>query len=217
MSNKKIHLVKSLKLVIDALKNDTVLYNWEEQSSCNAGVVSQAILGVSLKELENLKEPLFLILENFNDNIRKEKDKINLTWKNSIKYSCSITGKNMPKIVADLETAGINRSDIVHLEFLENPAILELSGIEKELNKIPHKNLIKRFFGIKMITNGDYPEYYYGKKENLIKYLIAWVKILEENTIHENDRNNLEAKLLNAVAEENYVDAAKLRDQLLLI
>jgi hypothetical protein len=49
---RKEKLIESLRLVIDALKNNTVYYDWSEQSSCNMGVVAQAILSVDVKELE---------------------------------------------------------------------------------------------------------------------------------------------------------------------
>lgn len=42
--NRKQKLIESLRLVIGALKNGTIHYDWKEQHSCNAGVVAQAVL-----------------------------------------------------------------------------------------------------------------------------------------------------------------------------
>ena len=236
--NKKEHLISSLKIAINALRNDTIFYDWQKQQSCNAGIVSQAVLGKSADEIEELRAPLFDVVNKLSKETNKE---ISATWKNAIKYSCPLTGKNMPQIVLDLESAGIGREDIVHLEFLENPAILALSGIEKEeiradvevggdyqMIKQPHSNTLFAFFGIKTIVQkyvpiyesqvvgSEYPNNYYAEKENLIKYLVAWVSILEgeSSDSFETDVNKLEAQLLNAVAEENYEVASNLRDKI---
>lgn len=241
MENRKTHLINSLKVAIDALKNDTIHYSWSEQKSCNAGVVSQAILGISAEELETLRLPMFEQLSELNKNEKDKTKRYDLTWKNAIKHFCPITGQNMPQVIRDLEASGMNRSDIVHLEYLENPAILELSGIEKEdvyedvvigtklvSKRVSHPNSFLAFFGIKTtiqevvneyeerVTGIAYPQDYHTKKENLIKYLVGWVKVLEGNFTYDNNIVDLEAKLINAVAEENYVEAARLRDAILL-
>lgn len=43
---KKEKLLKALKTTIHALKNDTIFYNWTKPSSCNCGLVVQAITGM---------------------------------------------------------------------------------------------------------------------------------------------------------------------------
>lgn len=235
---KKQHLINSLKIAINALRNDIIHYDWANQSSCNAGIVSQAVLGKNSEEINKLSKSLFKKIKD----MKKEDPnlRIQATWKNAVKYSCSMTGKNMPEIVQDLQNAGISREDIVHLEYLENPAILALSGIERnkkiidveidgeyEMVDIPHENRFLAFFGFKQkknmyvpkyerqVVDGEYPAEYYAKKENLIKYLVAWVSILEGETNNlEQDVEKLEAKLLVAVAEENYEEAGCLRDKI---
>lgn len=239
--NKRENLINSLKIAINALRNDIIHYDWSKQSSCNAGIVSQAVLGVSVDEMNELRKPLFKTLEKINDKKSQNEKEISLTWKNAIKYGCPLTGKSMPQIIIDLENAGISREDIVHLEYLENPAILEVSGIEKEIIygdveidgkyqdvRVPHSNILLAFLGVKTTINkyfpiyekqiiGDrYPKEYYTKKDNLIKYLVGWVSILENGstTTFSDDVSTLEAKLLNAVADENYEVAADLRDKI---
>ena len=49
MENKKIN---GLKLAIKALSENTVECNWEKVSSCNCGVVSQAVLSLSIVNVE---------------------------------------------------------------------------------------------------------------------------------------------------------------------
>lgn len=235
--NKKEHLIKSLKIATNALRNDTIHYNWKEQESCNMGVVSQAVLGKTPKELEELSEPMFKKLGK----LKKNDPSFELSWKNAVKYTCSITGKDMPKIIKDLENAGISREDIVHLEYLENPAILAMSDIkrtpvygnvetgkENKMVKVLHPNYFLSLLRFKVSVMREVPilenkiisykfdKDYYEKKENLIKYLIAWVSILENDNSFDNEKDALEAKLLNAVAEEDYENAALLRDQILV-
>ena len=243
--NRKDTLVKGLRTAIDALKNDTINYDWINQCSCNMGVVAQAVLEVSPDELKQLNKELFKPLDTVNKK-RKEtgKDRISPSWKNAVKYACPITGKNMPEIINTLESKGMSRADIVHLEFLENPAILELSGIQKieiitevqigtEEKKVPSKNWFLKLLGY---TNSvevpvyeskksyQYPKDYYQHKENVILYLSAWLNILtnenleikvkDTNDSHKEASINLEKELLHAVADENFERAAELRDQI---
>jgi hypothetical protein len=142
----------------------------------------------------------------------------------------------MPKVFEDLEAAGLSRIDIAHLEYMDNPAILAESTIEKikvktgtrKIGERTHDVIVKSFFGLfkqnKIVTEDviedvfemRYPSEYYKKKNNLIKYLSAWVRILENQpTVSEvTDRNELEGQLLNAVAEEDYEKAAEIRNQI---
>jgi hypothetical protein len=233
---KKQHLISSLRVAINALQNDTIKYNWNEQCSCNAGVVSQAVLGISMDELDKLRKPAFTKIEKHNKESEKKEKEIQLTWKNSIKYTCSITGKDMPKIYQDLEDAGLSRFDVAHLEYMDNSAILAESTIEKikvktgtrVIGQNQHEVIEKKFFGLikekKMVCvdvtedvfEMRYPYEYYTKKDNLIKYLSAWVRILEKQpNFHEpSERNALESDLLHAVADENYEKAAEIRNQI---
>ena len=243
--NRKDTLVKGLRTAIDALKNDTINYDWINQCSCNMGVVAQAVLEVSPDELKQLNKELFKPLDTVNKK-RKEtgKDRISPSWKNAVKYACPITGKNMPEIINTLESKGMSRADIVHLEFLENPAILELSGIQKietvtlvqigtEEKKVASKNWFLRLFGqtekiqvptYKEEKSYQYPKDYYQHKENVILYLSAWLNILtnenleikvkDTNDSHKEASINLEKELLHAVADENFERAAELRDQI---
>jgi hypothetical protein len=64
--NKKEHLINSLRIAIDSLQNGIIKYDWNEQCSCNAGIVSQAVLGISINELQKLRKTAFDKLEKHN-------------------------------------------------------------------------------------------------------------------------------------------------------
>jgi hypothetical protein len=242
--DKKQNLINSLRLAVNALKNGTIHYSWVEQSSCNAGVVSQAVLGITREELQEKRLPLFKALQNFNEGRKTENglNELNLSWKNAIGVACPITGKNLPQIIIDLENAGLRREDISHLEYLSNPAILKESGIPKVVEKIkiqigeecvtrmvPDTSLYGKLIGKKVAKTFTSPIYkeeikekyskkYYAEKENLILYLSAWIRILlGESEKFDNQKESLESELLNAVAEENFERAAEIRDQLAII
>jgi hypothetical protein len=231
--NKKEHLIKSLEVAIDALRNGTIHYDWINQCSCNAGIVSQAVLGLSANELEEVKEPLFKVVNE----IYEKDSKVERSWKNAIMYGCPLTGKSIPTIIKDLENAGLSRNDIVHLEYLDNPGILANSDIQTETvedktltgyetHTVPdNSTFMKRWkkatkeVEVPIYVNyvrEVYPTNYYRKKENLIKYLFSWVKILK-NEIREDIKikAQLESMLLIAVSEENYERAAQLRNEIL--
>lgn len=241
--NRKDTLVKGLRTAIDALKNDTINYNWNNQCSCNMGVVAQAVLEVSFDELKDLNKELFKPLDMINKKRKADgEERIMPSWKNAVKYACPITGKNMPEIINILESKGMSRADIVHLEFLENPAILELSGIQKietattvqtkiGTKEVPTTHWFWKWFGhtetievpvYEHSTTYAYPAAYYNRKENVILYLSAWLNILtnenleikvkDVNDSHKEASINLEKELLNAIADEDYIRAAELRD-----
>lgn len=228
--DKKLNLISVLKKCIDALQNDIVEYDWKNTTACNIGLVAQVALDISYSEFDDLRTDFFTQFKE-----KKGNADISLSWKNAVKYTCPITGKNLPTIIKNLESFGIDRKDIVQLEYLENPAILEESGILKEnyivktliknkeekvlvdstsfLGKLfklkEEKTIVTPIYESKEVF--DYPQHYYAKKENLIKYLKAWVRILERTSAVK----NMESELIVLLAEEKYEEAAKLRDLIL--
>jgi hypothetical protein len=184
------NLINSLKKAVKALKEDSVYYNWSNQCHCNAGIVCQAALGINAEQLEESKEELFGKLERINKTLSSNK-KITQSWKNAIHYSCPLTGQSYPQIIKDLESIGITKEDIINLEYLSNPVILANSSIEKE--------------------GDDYPVEYYKEKENLIKYLVSWIEILQES-VSDISVEDLEKQLTEAVTNEHFEKAAEIRD-----
>jgi hypothetical protein len=242
--SKKETLIRSLKKAVYSLKNNTIYYNWVEQHSCNAGVVAQAVLGKSWEEIKEIKSPLFNKLSEINKDRKSNKlAAFDTTWKNAIQMTCNMTGECMPKIISDLEEAGLSREDIVHLEYLENPAILEKSGIEKipvteetqvgesiQAKMVPAEGFINRILGRKVsievkepiyesvIVGYEYSSKYFAEKENLIKYLTAWINILSGNEKEfDSDESSLQADLLLAISEERFEEAASIRDRISML
>jgi hypothetical protein len=231
MSN-KAKLITALNAVVMALESQTIHYDWAQQSSCNCGVVAQAILGVDAIALSKLREPMF---ERYRQLLRGAGKKPQQTWREAIQWTCPITGENNMEIMRRLTAAGLSTHDMAHLEFLSNPAILAASGIqlknetattEEEKERDVANSKFKQFFGWPATYKEKYTEkvtrtYKYGINfqadvKNLILYLKAWVKILQADIppveVGELDKQNLHTRLLHAVADEDYEAAASLRN-----
>jgi hypothetical protein len=231
---KRDKLIKSLKLAINALKNDTIHYEWHSQCSCNCGVVSQAVLGLSSLEVRKRISPLITAINKKVEQYKAlKKTPPDRTWKNIVKFNCSITGKTNVQILSDLFDAGLTPEDICHLEFLENPAILKRSGIPRtgiiteKVKTGTKQTIVKKGWFKKQVVTEDVFEQktrnvenylepnYYSQKENLIKYLVAWVSILEEETrpiSEKSEKLDLHEELLKEISNENYEKAAEIRD-----
>jgi hypothetical protein len=232
--SKKEKLIQSLSTVILALENDTVLYNWEQQTQCNCGLVAQVLLGKNQYELKHeIKKQ-----ELFNKKILKEAiGSENGTWRNAVKAYCPISQRPLKQIFIDLENAGLSKDDISHLEYMNNQVIFAKSGIEKTkkykksvnvgTKKIPVNTFFGKLFGITksepIYETKEFEEKYdwFANKENLIKYLKAWVLILKDekesvdfDDIDAYSKNDLNERLLVAVADEDYSLAARLRDEI---
>jgi len=191
------HLIDSLKIVHNALKNDAINYNWTKQCSCNCGIVAQAILGKNQTELNEMIDKVF-DREYFRKVLKKDSgEKIELTWRNAVQVYCPLTGEPLHDIFKKLEEAGLNRFDMTHLEYLSNPEILRRAGIKKTYTeKKQVKSGTKMKLGTSMMDklfNKHYPEDIYTTVdvevpekdphqniENLTKYIGAWVEMLEE-------------------------------------
>ena len=181
-------MIKILKQVIYALEHDYITYDWNKQESCNCGLIAQAILNITPKDLGDM-------FSNETDSVFSEKENNEgVTWKRLVQKTCNVTGLSNSEIIKSFSSAGFRPEDVIHLEYMENVAILK----EAKIN----------------VTDTEY----YAKKENLILYLKAWVKILETGKIEDhfpNDsKENIEKSLLIAVQQENFEKAATLRDLL---
>lgn len=204
----------ALKTVIKALKNDTIHYDWHEQSNCNCGLVAQALLSDSEIDFKSN-------INKWKRDVKSYDSKLGTSWKNAIKYLCPVTGLTSYDIFNELFKRGLTREDIIHLEYMENEAILKRSGIVKNITKtriVKHSNKYKAFFGIKQIeTYQKIDQDYYRSKENLILYLSAWLEIISEKSVTDIkvlNKVSLEEELLKAVSLEDYSRAAEIRDML---
>jgi len=213
---KKEKLISALKVAINALETGAVHYQWERQESCNCGVVAQAILGTNLYSLRReFDEGYGVILPH----MKKTDIPIDHTWKNLVKFGCSITGEPLLDILKRLKEAGMSPEDIVHLEYMSHPGILakvELKSCErtrKVKKRVKHSNFFLRLIGLtqeKEVVRKVQCDPH-TSQENLVTYLKAWVSILGSEVT---EQTNLQEKLLHAVADENYELAADLRDMI---
>lgn len=66
------------------------------------------------------------------------------------------------------------------------------------------------------VIREEYEKAFYSKKENLILYLKGWIRILEGKTedLVMTDKQKLHADMMVAAANEDYIEAARLRDVL---
>jgi hypothetical protein len=232
--NRKEKLIQSLSTVISALENDVAQYNWTNQSQCNCGLVTQVLLGKSQTELnDELERQDIFNKPRFKSRIGTDA----LTWKNAVKVYCPIAKKPLKQIFIDLENAGLSKEDIVHLEYMDNPAIFSKSGIKptktvkKEFQngfqKVPSTTFFGKLFGIKIqkpileIREFEKAYNWYAEPKNLVKYLKAWLSILKDQKedidfedIDNYTKTELQERLLVALSDEDYILAAQLRDEI---
>lgn len=177
-------LKDALKVAITALENDTFPYDWSKQSSCNCGIVVQAILKTDKHKVVELFSEAQL------DVTKNEKEKT--TWREVAQSSCSITGIPTKQVFKLLQKHGLSPKDIVHLEYMNNKGILAVSNIDTG-NPDYFKNqlnLIKYLKGwLKVIEE-------------------------EVDTASLTNSASLECQLILAVSKEDYESASKLRDEL---
>ena len=105
------------------------------------------------------------------------------TWSNYIEFHCTSTGEPLHYIFEKLFEIGLTKEDICDLEYLRNKDILKRANID---------------------IYSQYP--YYEDKTNLIKYIAAWIAILEENagdphTTQQQDNTNVIVEAENEEVE----------------
>lgn len=190
---KKVKLISALKTVIYNLEIGSVNYDWTKTSQCNCGLVSQAILGAGSGELNVLLSP---VINHFNEQNPEKYKKGNPNWQEMVTERCPLTGEPMDVIFKMLYAAGMTREDIFHLENLSDPKILKHTNIvtkgwvqttTKTVTKRVNRGGLLGILGLKKTIHKQEKTqkdiYYYAVQENLIKYLRAWVSILEEEGI----------------------------------
>ncbi len=180
----KEKLLTSLEMVLKNLKEEKLYYNWSSHGTCNLGLVASCILEKSPNDLEN--EFKFLCIPIGDDGV---------DWKKVVNYYCPITGLSSNMIFRRLQIAGMSREDMINLEYLSDPIILERTKrlVSKDMSfwdKIFSKNTL----GAKDISydnRGDFDEEYYREEENLIIYLEAWIELIKEDNLLKNSNGTL--------------------------
>lgn len=181
--DKKITLKEALKVVVHALENDTIKYDWHQISHCNCGLVAQAITGTDLESLDDI------YLNDISTSLQEKLQQENTpTWSEMVKEYCPLTGQPLVAIFEKLYEAGMKREDIAHLEYLSDPKILAASKIDtsavwtetytKEETRVTGWWIFKESHTVTVKKQKEIN--YYQVKENLIAYLKAWMVILEK-------------------------------------
>lgn len=162
----KRKLITALRVAANALEQDTLHYDWEQNCSCNCGVLACAVMGVSERQLDAHIDFL--------------KPNRGVTWTEWIGSVCPVTGKPNHTILNALFAAGMVARDIPELEYLDNPNV-----VEQVLNSRP-----RRWFGLR--APKPLQE---GCKEDVIDYMRAWADCLtEEGQLDSPSRERIETK-----------------------
>src|SRR5277367_4518024 len=105
-------LSDKLRTVAEKLEAGTLEFDWMNRSKCCCGVVAQMLLGKSSEEIGQM--------------MPVGTQGTVASWKNIVNRTCPITGRPTESIFAQLYDAGLTRDDIIHLEYLSDPAVLAL-------------------------------------------------------------------------------------------
>jgi hypothetical protein len=184
---KKQNLIKALKTAIHALEHGTVHYEWAECASCNCGVVVQAMLGKTTKQISKMLKPMTHHHVFFKRGPQ--------TWRQMVQRNCSITGESTVEIFKKLNEAGMSAEDICHLEFMSNEAILARAGIYKSGKHHADKGNLIRY----------------------LKAWTVILQEKEADDTSGMTKMELQNELVKAVTDdspEGYKKAAKLRDKI---
>jgi hypothetical protein len=176
-----LKLIDALRVVSNSLVEGSIEYNWHKISQDNIGILAQAITRtdrVSLFE-EYLKD--------LSVKVAKRKRTNNVpSWTEMAGEYWPMTGAPIAPIFIELHQAGMKRSDIYDLEFL-NGKIAMLAEISEESREMEFKQEITRTRGFwmfkkeytKTVTKTEDAEFY-KFPDNLLKYYKAWIKHLEK-------------------------------------
>lgn len=168
---KKTKLIQGFRLILLALENKTIEYNWGRYENCNCGIVTQGLLNMSPDDIQrhmtNNKNSRLIPGAFFG-------------WSTQVQHFCSITGITNDKIFKSLFKVGLSTDDIIHLEYLSDKKILKRAKIWTFLTPNYHK-----------------------KKKNLIKYLRAWIDILEEESLQDEIINMTKYEQIQKTSKES--------------
>jgi hypothetical protein len=234
MKNQK--LITALSVVVKSLENNTIEYDWTQPSKCNCGLVAQAITGVGHKALfERYIHPL---IEEMMSRDAKFKEG-HPSWQNMVGEYCPMTGMPTAEIFKVLFKAGLTRDAIGHLEYLSDLRIVAKAKISTE--SVTEDTIIKEkqeivtregFWGIgrkvefRTVNNTrKIKKRYFESKSNLIKYLKAWIELIEESHTEKPFMNfgkpisqvttaELSEAMKAALLVQKFEDASILRDEL---
>ena len=112
-------------------------YQWGHMGSCNCGHLAQEITRLSKKEIHARA-------------LRSRSG----DWNEQLIDYCPTSGLPLDEVISEMLAAGFGREDLMQLEKLSNPAILNL---------IPDKDYLQ-----------------HNRREDVVVYMETWAKLLEE-------------------------------------
>ena len=137
--------IEALKLTLDKLNDPNTDYRWDDQRSCNAGLLAQSVMNTDREGIGTL---LY-------------KSEVGASWGGSFHPygvdTCSITGFPLNEIFDTLTKTGFTKNEIDNLEQLNDKIICKKANI-------------------KILAENDQKVI----KDNVIKYITAWIEIIEE-------------------------------------
>lgn len=147
--------IEALKQTIVNLIEDKIQYNWTSANNCNCGVVARALLDVDDLFQHGYTTNTFPIDPLARGCFARD-------------AYCITSNIPIPKVFQSLKDAGFSHEDLLSLEYLGDPKICKKAGMESTTSLCPYPTLV----------GGGY-----NQKDNLIKYLKAWIEILEEQQV----------------------------------
>lgn len=136
MAKANPNLILALRKTITKLKEGAP-YQWGHMGACNCGNLAQEITRITKGDIHRFA-------------MQRSGD-----WSEQLNDYCPGSGLPMDLMISELLEIGLNRDDLIHLERLSDPEILEHIPFEQR------KNLAK------------------NRKEDLLLYLKTWVALLE--------------------------------------
>lgn len=127
-------------------------YQWTHQGACNCGHLAQTITRRSREELHRIA-------------VQKAGD-----WREHAIEYCPTSGYPIDAVLGEMLDAGLELSDIGHLERLSDPAVLRRFPLEER--GLDHR-----------------------RREDVVRYLEAWADLLEEQLACEQSGEHLIAPL----------------------
>lgn len=153
-------------------------YNWQEQSSCNCGMVARAIMGdttgnfviQSVQSLVNryygFPERTHVLQCMFSKPFRNADT--HSTWSNMVTDFCLLNpGQSAPEIFGRLLDAGLLVDDFVHLEHLSHPELID------------PKWVLGAPYTVEDLKDRNGPPRHFEIAANAAYYMLQWAEVIE--------------------------------------
>lgn len=170
-----ILLLDALKLLVAALENDSIDYNYKYKSMNNVGLLAQAITGTNRESLYDI------YLEELDKEYKSKYSGHLPSWTGLISDHWPLTSEPTNKLFKMLYDSGLTREDVSSLEYLSDYRISRDSGINPinfvhKYTEIETKGwwIFKKQVPVEKVVEMEF----FRSKENLLLYLRSWLNIL---------------------------------------